>query len=314
MTDYFTAEEISRYHDLYQTEKGGLPWFRSLGNRPLYLFGAGQVGQYARVILWERGIRSIAGYLDNDPARIGTVNGLPVRKPEDPAVHSSKPAVLICAFKEENALAIRRQCEALGYECADCWEARIWNYPREDAMWLESVPEAKEAENLWEDEESTRTYRNRMRYMATRDPADMPPVHPDQYFPDFIPAAWYRSFADCGAYDGDTLADFRRKIGDDFDNYYAFEPDVDNCAKLTVLSKNDPRIHVYNAAVAEKTAMLSFYQAGHPGSVVAEKGGTEVPAHALDEVLAGKRVTYIKMDIEAKEPEALRGAVKIIVG
>ena len=45
---------------------------------------------------------------------------------------------------------------------------------------------------------------------------------------------------------------------------------------------------------------------------MSETGETEVQARRLDDVLAGRKVTFIKMDIEGSEMAALRGAERII--
>ena len=47
-------------------------------------------------------------------------------------------------------------------------------------------------------------------------------------------------------------------------------------------------------------------------SFVFGEGGETVPVTSLDEALAGQRVTFIKMDIEGSELEALKGAEKTI--
>jgi hypothetical protein len=61
-----------------------------------------------------------------------------------------------------------------------------------------------------------------------------------------------------------------------------------------------------------RRAVLRFDPAGTRGSSLTEAGGSEIPVVALDEVLGGSRVTFVKMNIEGAEIEALRGAANSI--
>jgi FkbM family methyltransferase len=51
-----------------------------------------------------------------------------------------------------------------------------------------------------------------------------------------------------------------------------------------------------------------LYALKGPGSFVADIGGEEIETTTLDQLLNGKRATYIKMNIEGSEKQALEGA------
>lgn len=133
-----------------------------------------------------------------------------------------------------------------------------------------------------------------------------------QYFPDdLVQLSHNEVFVDCGAYDGDTISEFRRASNDQFDRIIAFEPDPDNFSALRSAASGDSRITVHPYAVGARRETLHF-EVGGTGARVSSDGACEVQAISLDEALDGLAPTYIKFDIEGSEPDALQGAWKTI--
>jgi len=64
--------------------------------------------------------------------------------------------------------------------------------------------------------------------------------------------------------------------------------------------------------VFKNKGVLRFDDAGTRGSILVESGGIVVPVVGLDEVLKGDRVSYIKMNIEGAEIDALQGGSQSI--
>ena len=279
--------------------------FRTLASdpdRPLYLFGAGMGGQCAWKELRTRGVTHIAGFLDNAPERHGGIyGGLPILDPGLPAWRRGNPLVILSPIDSRYVLAMKGQCETLGVECIGYSELVANSYG-----W--AMPD------FWADGESTETFQSVLRVFKTHDWSGLPPPVPDQYFQPFVPSGFYRSFVDGGAYAGDTLDSFRAKFGDAFDDYYAFEPDPRNFAGLETRT-GDPRLHLFNIGLSDRGAEM-FLDPGVVSSgarVVSEGEGVDaLRVDALDAVLAGRKVTCIKMDVEGAEPEALLGAREII--
>jgi FkbM family methyltransferase len=136
----------------------------------------------------------------------------------------------------------------------------------------------------------------------------------DQYFPaDIIHLSDHERFVDLGAFDGDTVADFVRRTGGRFDRIDAFELDRTNFGHLQTNVSRLPhadRIRAFNLGVWNSERDVT-YSVGRSQSTVGtgEAVGHVVP---LDAALRGDSVSFIKIDIEGAEPQALQGARGII--
>ena len=100
-----------------------------------------------------------------------------------------------------------------------------------------------------------------------------------------------------------------------FARYFVFEPDPGNFARLSDSVAGLPdavraRIEMKRAAISTTDGTVRFASGAGPSSHVGE-GDMEVDAIALDRYL-GNSPTFIKMDIEGAEPDALAGATRHI--
>ena len=131
-----------------------------------------------------------------------------------------------------------------------------------------------------------------------------------QYFP---PLTLGRNevFIDCGAFDGDTIAEFRRATDDQFDRIVAFEPDPANFAALKRAIDGDQRITLNRNATGSRRETVRLNMGGM-SSKISTEGTCEVQIVTLDEALDGIAPTCMKFDIEGSEPDTLQGGRKII--
>jgi FkbM family methyltransferase len=167
--------------------------------------------------------------------------------------------------------------------------------------------------DLWADEASRREYLAQIRWRLHFDFAALPdPVPGPIYFRDeLFTLTDDEVFVDCGAYDGDTVRSFLQHSNGRFKRIYAFEPDPANFKKLQRAAGLDQRIQIKKAAVGCIDSQVAFSAGGNEASS-AGRGDLQVACVALDTYLAGKHPTFIKMDIEGFEPEALAGAREMI--
>jgi FkbM family methyltransferase len=133
------------------------------------------------------------------------------------------------------------------------------------------------------------------------------------YFPsDLFQLTAHEVFVDCGAYDGDTIVEFRRCTGDQFSRIVAFEPDPQNFAALASTLNGDRRITLQPYATTGRRETLRFAAGAGVASRISSTGTCEIQTITLDEALQDIAPTYIKFDIEGSEPDALEGGRQTI--
>jgi FkbM family methyltransferase len=138
-----------------------------------------------------------------------------------------------------------------------------------------------------------------------------------QYFPDFLTLTASEVFVDCGAFDGDTIAQFCERTQGKYKKIYAFECDPHNAGKLRENMSRIEKIGGGDVILLEKGVFSSpghlFFDAkANTDSHIDESGGVSIEVDSIDHVTQGEDVSFIKMDIEGSELEALRGAQNTI--
>ncbi len=123
---------------------------------------------------------------------------------------------------------------------------------------------------------------------------------------------WAETFIDCGSYTGDTIAHLIKIKRNEVKKIYAFEPEYCNYKKLQSSMKHYSNIVIsYNSACGEKNGQIGF-SGENMGGHLTEKGENTVIMRTIDEATDGN-ITFIKMDIEGFEKEALKGAKETII-
>lgn len=119
-------------------------------------------------------------------------------------------------------------------------------------------------------------------------------------------------FVDGGAYIGDTMSVFMEKVNHKYKKYIAFEAEENNFIKLKNIVKNDnlKNVEIYQKAIWSKKEQLHFSGSATSGKV--DETGVTVQADSIDNILDGGGCTFIKMDIEGAEEQALIGAKNTI--
>lgn len=139
-----------------------------------------------------------------------------------------------------------------------------------------------------------------------------------QYFPDFIKERMGKEevYVDLGAFTGDSIEDFLEAVNGKYSKIIAFEPDKENfCELKEKLSKEEVDCLPYG--VGNTNSEIYFYHENHGTDTSAKVVKTKAEANMqirvvrLDDVISEK-VTYIKMDIEGMELEALKGGKELI--
>lgn len=119
-------------------------------------------------------------------------------------------------------------------------------------------------------------------------------------------------FVDGGCYDGANSVRFA-KWADGNGRICAFEPDIKNLKRCEdrFRAEGIGQYELINKGLWSRETRLCFENDSNEGSRFHDGGKTTVPVTSLDEAVNGE-VTFIKLDIEGAEYEALLGAKRII--
>ena len=152
-------------------------------------------------------------------------------------------------------------------------------------------------------------------YRQTFDPLAFKPVLDDDdlYAPKrLFEFADDEVYVDGGSYDGDTIRSFIERVRGRFADVYAFEPDPVTFQALTDNFRHEPRVHPIHAGLYSRAGQLRFRDDASRGAIFATDGDIDMPVTTIDETLGQRRPTYIKMNIEGAEIEALKGGRNVI--
>lgn len=137
-----------------------------------------------------------------------------------------------------------------------------------------------------------------------------------QYFDEEVISLWGgETFIDAGCLDCVTTFDFIKNCPD-YKEIIAFEPDsvsYNDCLRIREAQKIRD-FKIYNMGLWNEKAELSFLATeSRASSRVTDNGRDKICGDSLDNILRGKDVSFIKMDIEGAELKALHGCKEILV-
>ena len=92
----------------------------------------------------------------------------------------------------------------------------------------------------------------------------------------------------------------------------AFEPDPVTYGKLKSNFVAEPRVEAIHCGLHREKGVLRFKDDGSRGAIFSSDGTIEMPVTTLDDVVGEGSATYIKMNIEGAEIDALHGGERLI--
>lgn len=186
--------------------------------------------------------------------------------------------------------------------------------------------EIERARTLFADEESLRIYDLVWEYKRTGriEPLLAAVSDPAEVAKSIIRPETIRTSVDLGAYTGDTVRELLTYPSCAVREVYALEPDARNFKKLSAYAEEETRatIHPYQLGAWSHRETLCFDGSGNRNASIEKNRSqslsgrqikvTTVEGEAIDHILDGISVDYIKYDVEGSEREAILGSVETI--
>ncbi|MDR3299588.1 MAG: FkbM family methyltransferase [Candidatus Accumulibacter sp.] len=144
-------------------------------------------------------------------------------------------------------------------------------------------------------------------------------IHTREYFSEPMLPEKGEVYVDCGMLSGGSVKQFISFCGGDYKKIYGFEPSPNSYKRVIADLQGVERLHVVQKAVWSEETELRFAKLEEegtfdPGGARIDSQGEEIVCTAtIDNTVGADRVTFIKMDVEGAELEALKGAEKVLL-
>ena len=284
------------------------------------VFGTGAAAESVTKVLEQYGV-NILCYADNDIAKQQLLfHDKQVMAPEK--LKKAPQLILIASLWAKDIAAQLRQLECKYLDFSFCVDFLRWK----DHFNCE-VFDVEKAVNVGLNflrGVDLQNYLGCIRYRQTYDPMHLESPKHDHYMnPNVFPTS-DDVYIDGGAWQGDTLLELKDLCGKNIE-IHSFEPDEKNYNILTsmIAKKHIPNCTVIKKALWDCNTTLKFVasaeavhsmQSRVSGDGLTNQKATEVIATTLDNYsqTIGRKPSYIKMDIEGAEPQALNGAADLL--
>ncbi len=301
----------------------------------IVLFGAGPLGKLTLSRLQRAGVEPLA-FADNNSKVWGTrIEGIEVFSCEEAVERFKNAAVFVVTIY--NGSAVREHLRKAGCERVVPFTALWWKYadvfvpefgvdrPR---SLLQHTSGIRACYDLVADVASRKEILDQLQWRYWLDDQAMSPPLPisDIYFPNELiaPAAEGEAYVDCGAFDGASIQAFLDHCRGPVKHIYATEPDPGSRELLSRFLAELPaplreEVTVWPYVVGRERGTARFVAIGDVSSFRDRRAqvregdtATSVECRTFDDLPWIVPPTYIKMDIEGCEPDAIAGGAQLL--
>ena len=284
--------------------------------RPIVLYGMGD-GADKMLEQFDRcGIRASGVFASDEFVRGHSFHGFRVMRLAEVLERFGEDIVIVLCFASQRPEVLEKMYALDARFDVVAPDVPVVPGPIFDADFVRTNRDAiGQAYALLADEQSRRVFADtvqfklsgRLRYLRGSETGK------DEIFRTVLHPGEQEHFADLGAYNGDTIRELLHYTDGRFASVTALEPDRRSFRKLSAWAEAhlSGAVELVQAGAWSSDTIQHFTdRAGRQSRVAAQ--GRETQMRALDSVLHGRPCTYLKMDVEGAEREALRGAAQTI--
>jgi FkbM family methyltransferase len=316
---------------LAEIARAPCPFSPVLADRPLALYGAGNLGRFARDVLNTVGC-DFDLVIDRNARELAASpywTGVRLLHPDDVDEADKSGVRVAIGLVNSPYVAIERSLLALGFKDIvpfyDLAESFRHLHPLSNG-WFAPPLAAADEENtckvlaLWGDDASRAHHLQFLAWRRLREEwtfESAPPPNCSRFFIPEVTRLLHASeiLLDAGAHHGSVTWAFLKQSRGAFRQIVAIEPDASNRARLEENLQswlpNDSRITVCDSALAAHTRDALFHDGLGYASQLSDTGCKRVSTQPLDAL--GVSSTFVKLHLEGAELAALKGAQEMLV-
>ena len=285
---------------------------------PIIMYGAGSYAGDVYRFLRKHNVKVTACCVDAAYVKVGQtfVDGLPVTALED-VLEAHPDAAIVIGFNDYRKA--RQSLKRLGVNMSSYFFDAPNQYGFFDYDYIvQHEKEFQDTYDMLQDDLSRKVFTTFINAKLSGDPNDLYDLADlNQYFSDPVQLTDHETFIDCGAFDGDTIASFRKNTHDKYRKIIALEPDKENYESLlhNLITTEAQNVETYNVGAWSEKATLTFSSEANTATIVGGRGGVDdvsITAEKIDDLVGDQPVSFLKMDIEGAEYPALQGARQTI--
>jgi FkbM family methyltransferase len=325
LTDFQT--EFKKMRDLYLSgavlrEKRELK--QRLTSRPIALYGLGFFGGVIVKNFASEGITAEC-FCDSKKTGVDGETGLRIVTPRELRTDYADANIVVSVANPHNESSVRETVKSLGFD-----DARIFGFKdayrfikKSRVEWVslplsevEALAEGFEwAYGFFGDERSRGILLEIVRGYLFNTTFDHEPPQ-EAYFPDAFRLGDDEVFIDGGLYTGDTAEAFIKRVGGRYRRVIGFDIDEGNLSAARRNLRQYRDVEIVSEGLWSRSARLRAELGIAAGSNVNEAASEPVGLTSLDEFFSDRPAreypSFIKLDVEGSEKEALAGARGII--
>lgn len=185
------------------------------------------------------------------------------------------------------------------------WDKDFYGQNQKDIEW---------AYELFADSRSKDVYEKIIRYKLSGELSELQSAYSEkgEVFSELLRLSEHESYLDLGAYRGDTIDELLHYTNGRYEYITALEPDRKTFSKLREHTAYLKNIRIYRMGIWSQDTDIPFDGSLGRGSSIKKNGTEMLPVTKIDTLYKRRRVSYIKMDVEGSEKQALLGGVQTL--
>ncbi len=320
--DEFRRIEQRYYDKAWKEEREGLK--ETLLSRPIVLYGLGFFGGVLVKNFAAEGM-TVQCFCDSNKRGTDTETGLKIVSPQELATQYSHANVMISVANPSTERAVREGIVALGFPEEQIFSFKDgYQFMRQSrvepvSMTLEKfrtyLDGYERAYDFFEEEESKRIILEIINNYLFNSGFEYDNPK-DSYFPPQFVFGEKEVFIDGGLYTGDTTEEFIRRVGGTYSRVIGFDIDKKNLESAYRNLDGVRNVEIIEKGLWNRTESQHAELGIMAGSNIKEDAEDIVELVRLDELFQNVPIenypTFIKLDIEGSEKQALQGMEMII--